>query len=69
MTVFRRELPLSSVVGPAAEAACHIVPTRIPPDRTEIVQRVGISNFIFVGFLATPVSLPSRRAADGAVPR
>ncbi len=48
MTVFRRELPLSRVVGPAAEAACHIEPTRVPPDRAEVVRRAGLSSLIFI---------------------
>ena len=69
MTVFRRELPLSNVVGSATEAAFHMLPTRIPPDRAEVVHRVGISNLIFVRLFSTSISSPSRQAADGAVPR
>ena len=48
MTVFRRELPLSRIVGSPAGAGCHIEPTRVPPDRAEVVRRAGISSLTSV---------------------
>ena len=61
MTVFRRELPLSSVVDSPAEASCHIGRTRVLPDRAEVVRRAGNSNLTLSFFFP----LARRRGRDG----